>query len=169
MSIFFIAELGINHNGDLDICKKLIDVAVESGCDAVKFQKRDISLVYTKEFLDSPRLSPWGDTQRDQKMGLEFNEPEYQEIDRYCKSKGIEWFASAWDTNSQQFLRKFNLKYNKIASAMIVHHDLLKMVAEERKHTFISTGMSTYDDIQGAVDIFREADCSFELMHTVST
>ena len=169
MSIFFVAEIGINHNGDMSICKELIDVAVDAGCNAVKFQKRDINLVYTQEFLDSPRETPWGRTQRDQKEGLEFGREEYKEIALYCKEKGIEWFASAWDTNSQSFLRQFDCKYNKIASAMIVHKDLLKMVAEEGKHTFISTGMSTYDDIQRAVDIFRAVNCPFELMHTVST
>ena len=169
MSIFIIAEIGINHNGDMSICKELIDVAVNSGCDAVKFQKRDINEVYTQEFLDSHRESPWGTTQREQKIGLEFNADEYQEIEDYCKERGIEWFASAWDLNSQKFLQQFNCKYNKIASAMIVYEDLLKMVAKEGKHTFISTGMTTYDDIQKAVDIFRDANCSFELTHTVST
>jgi len=169
MSIFFIAEVGINHNGDMGICKELIDVAVDAGCDAVKFQKRDINRVYTQEFLDSPRESPWGKTQRAQKEGLEFSKQQYEEIAAYCASKGIDWFASAWDTNSQSFLRQFDCKFNKIASAMIVYHDLLRMVAEEGMHTFISTGMSTYDDIQAAVDIFRDAGCPFELMHTVST
>lgn len=169
MSIFIVGEIGINHNGSMEICKNLIDVAVDSGCDAVKFQKRDIDLVYTQEMLDSERESPWGTTQRDQKMGLEFSEDDYWEIDRYAKQKGIEWFASAWDLNSQRFLRKFDCKYNKIASAMIVDIDLLEMVAEEGKHTFISTGMSSYEDIDRAVDVFRKHDCSFELMHTVST
>jgi len=169
MGIFFVAEIGINHNGDMEICKDLIDVAVDAGCDAVKLQKRDINLVYTQEFLDSPRESPWGKTQRAQKEGLEFSREDYQEIDRYCKEKDIKWFASAWDTNSQQFLRQFDCQYNKVASAMIVHEALLNMIAEEGKHTFISTGMSTYDDIQRAVDIFRAANCPFELMHTVST
>ena len=169
MSIFIVAEIGINHNGDMSICKKLIDVAVESGCDAVKFQKRDLSQVYTQDFLDSSRESPWGTTQREQKAGLEFKIGEYKEIDRYCKEKKIEWFASAWDLNSQEFLRNFNCKYNKVASAMIVYDDLLRAIAKEGKHTFISTGMTTYDDIQKAVEIFRAVDCPFELMHTVST
>jgi len=102
-------------------------------------------------------------------MGLEFSADEYQEIEDYCNEKGLEWFASAWDINSQKFLRQFNSKYNKVASAMIVHTELLKEVASEGKHTFISTGMTTYNDIQAAVDIFRKANCSFELMHTVST
>ena len=169
MSIFIVAEIGINHNGDMAICKELIDVAIGSGSNAVKFQKRDIGQVYTQDFLDSPRESQWGTTQRAQKAGLEFGLEEYQEISRYCQEKGIEWFASAWDLNSQQFLRQFDCKFNKVASAMVVYDELLEMIAEEGKHTFISTGMSTYDDIQKAVDIFRKADCSFELMHTVST
>ena len=169
MKLFLIAEIGINHNGDMSICKKLIDVASISGADAVKFQKREINNVYTQEFLDSPRDSQWGTTQRDQKLGLEFNYDEYMEIDAYCKEKNIEWFASAWDLDSQKFLQKFNCKYNKVASAMIVYKDLLEMVSKEKKHTFISTGMTTYDDIKQAVDIFRKNNCSFELMHTIST
>ena len=169
MSIFIIAEIGINHNGDIEICKKLIDEAISAGCNAVKFQKRDLESVYTREFLESSRESPWGKTQYEQKKGLEFGEEEYQEIDRYCKEKGIEWFASAWDLKSQEFLRKFDCNYNKVASAMIVYKDLLTMIAKEGRHTFISTGMTTYDDIQSAVDIFTKEGCSFELMHTVST
>jgi len=169
MSIIIIGEIGINHNGDIAICKQLIDVAKDAGADCVKFQKRDINQVYTQEFLNSPRESQWGTTQRDQKLGLEFSADEYQEIQDYCNKKGIEWFASAWDVNSQKFLRQFNSKYNKVASAMIVHTELLKEIASEGKHTFISTGMTTYDDIQTAVNIFREVECSFELMHTVST
>ena len=169
MSIFIIAEIGINHNGDMSICKELIDVAASAGCDAVKLQKRDLDKVYTQELLDSPRESPWGTTQRDQKRGLEFSKEEYQEIDTYCKSKKIEWFASAWDTNSQDFLRQFDCKFNKVASAMVVDEDLLKSIASEKKHTFISTGMTTVDDIRKAIDIFKSAGCSYELMHTVST
>jgi len=106
MSIFIIAEIGINHNGDVGIAKQLIDLAKDAGCDAVKFQKRSIELVYSKEFLDSPRQSPWGTTQYDQKKGLELGLEEYQEIDAYCKQKGIEWFASAWDIESQKFLKQ---------------------------------------------------------------
>jgi len=169
MVIFVIAEIGINHNGSLDIAKQLIDVATEAGADAVKFQKRTLDLVYTQELLDSPRESPWGKTQRAQKEGLEFGAEEFREIDRYCREKGIEWFASAWDTESQEFLRQFDLKYNKIASAMLVHEPLLRMVAEEKKHTFISTGMSDIEHVERAIAIFREAGCSFELMHTIST
>jgi N-acetylneuraminate synthase len=169
MSLFLIAEIGINHNGDIDIAKQLIDVAANAGADAVKFQKRTIDLVYTREFLDSLRESPWGKTQRDQKKGLEFDVKEYREIDDYCRKKGVEWFASAWDLESQKFLRQFNLKYNKIASAMIVYEDLLREVASEKKYTLISTGMSTVKHIDRAVDIFKTAGCPFELMHCVST
>jgi len=169
VSIFVIAEIGINHNGDLDIAKNLIDIAADAGADAVKFQKRDIEVVYSQELLDGLRESPWGTTQREQKVGLEFSQQDYVEIDRYCKEKSIEWFASAWDLNSQKFLRQFDCKYNKVASAMIIWDDLLKMIAEEGKHTFISTGMSTPADIENAVKIFRDAKCPFELMHCVST
>ena len=167
--VFIIAELGINHNGDISICKDLIDVASKAGCDAVKFQKRDIDLVYSKEYLSSFRESPWGNTQREQKEALEFSESEYYEIDSYCKEKKINWFASSWDTNSQKFLRKFDCKFNKIASAMIVNSSLLELVAQEKKHTFISTGMSTFEQIENAVEIFKKNNCPFELMHTVST
>ena len=169
MSIFFIAEIGINHNGDINIAKELIKLAKDAGCDAVKFQKRTIDIVYTKELLDSERESPWGNTQRDQKKGLEFGLKEYREIDRYCRELGIEWFASAWDLESQKFLRQFNLKYNKVASAMIVYDELLKEIASEKKHTFISTGMSTIEQIDYAIDIFRKAGCPFELMYCKST
>ena len=169
MSVFISAEIGINHNGDIKICKELIKVASESGCDAVKFQKRDIDLVYTREYLDSSRESPWGSTQRDQKAGLEFSFDDYKEIDEYCDSLKIDWYASAWDLNSQKFLRQFNCKYNKIASAMIVYEDLLKEVASEKKHTFISTGMCGYEEIDKAVNFFEKAGCSYELMHTIST
>lgn len=169
MSLFIIAEAGINHNGDLGIARKLIDVAAEAGADAVKFQKRTIDRVYTKEFLDSPRESPWGKTQRAQKAGLEFGEEEYREIDRYCKERNIKWFASAWDVDSQRFLRKFELEYNKIASPMIVSQELLNEVASEGRHTFISTGMSSERDIDRAVEIFTRKKCPFELMHCVST
>ncbi|MBH65585.1 MAG: N-acetylneuraminate synthase [Chloroflexi bacterium] len=167
--LYIIGEIGINHNGDMQICKELIAMAKDAGCDAVKFQKRDIDLVYDKELLDSPRESPWGTTQREQKEGLEFSLEEYQEIDRYCNEKSIDWFASAWDVNSQAFLSQFECPRNKIASAMIVDSGFLNTVASEGKYTFISTGMSTYDDIDNAVNIFRVKDCPFELMHTVST
>ena len=127
MSIFLIAEIGINHNGDLNIAKKLIDYASEAGFDAVKFQKRNIEKVYTKAFLDSSRESPWGSTQRDQKNGLEF------------KKKNIKWSASAWDLESQEFIRSFNVDFNKLASPMLGHKPLVKKIASEKKKTFIST------------------------------
>ncbi len=166
---YLIAEIGINHNGNINFAKKLIKISKDAGFDAVKFQKRDINLVYEKDFLDSFRESPWGKTQRDQKIGLEFEEKEYNEIDKYCRDEKIDWFASAWDVNSLMFLDKYNLKYNKIASAMIVDKIFLSEVAKRKKHTFISTGMSTIKDIENAVNIFREHECSFELMHCVST
>jgi N-acetylneuraminate synthase len=169
MSIFIIGEIGINHNGDLEIAKNMIDIAKEAGCDAVKFQKRTIDLVYTQEILDSPRESPWGTTQREQKEGLEFDRDEYDAIDAYCRNKGVEWFASAWDVDSQKFLRQYDLKYNKIASPMLVSKSLLQEVASEKKYTFISTGMSELDDIDRAVKIFEDAKCPYELMHCVST
>ena len=108
--VFITAEIGINHNGDVDIAKQLIDVASNAGCDAVKFQKRTIQKVYSKDILDSLRDSPWGKTTREQKMGLEFDFEEYKIIDQYCKTKNIDWYASSWDLDSQDFLKKFNLK-----------------------------------------------------------
>lgn len=166
---FITAEIGINHNGDMKIAKQLIDIAKDAGCDAVKFQKRTVDKVYTKEYLDSFRESPWGTTQREQKEGLEFSEEQYDEIDSYCKSKDIHWFASAWDVDSQIFLRKYNLQYNKIASAMMVKDDILEAAASEGIYTFIATGMSTMDEIDHAVEIFKKHDCPFELMHCNST
>ena len=166
---FLIAEIGINHNGSIDITKKLIDEAKKSNFDAVKFQKRDIDLVYSKEILDTPRESVWGTTTREQKMGLEFNESEYNEIDEYCKKKQIKWFASPWDINSLEFLDKYNLDYQKVASAMIVDQKLLNEMSQRKIHTFISTGMSTKNEIDDAVQIFNNNNCSFELMHCVST
>ena len=166
---YLIAEIGINHNGDIKLAKRLIDIAKEANFDAVKFQKRDINLVYSKEILDSFRVSPWGTTQKAQKEGLEFGNKEYDEIDYYCKKLEIDWFASAWDTNSLKFIDNYKLKFNKIASAMIIDQMFLKEVAKRKKHTFISTGMSSLEDIDQAVKIFRDEKCSFELMHCVST
>ena len=169
MSVFVIAEIGINHNGSLDITQKLIDAAIEAGCDAVKFQKRTIEEVYKKKDLDRPRESPWGTTNRQQKEGLEFGKEEYDFIDAYCKDSGIEWFASAWDLDSQKFLRQYDCKYNKVASALLTYRELLEEIASEKKHTFISTGMSTLEQIDKAVQIFEDAGCSYELMHCNST
>ena len=167
--VFVIAEIGINHNGDMAVAKQLIDAARAAGCDAVKFQKRTIDVVYTPEVLAQPRQSPWGTTQREQKEGLEFGEQQYDEIDSYCRDLGIDWFASAWDVGSQKFLAKYKLRYNKIASAMLTNRALVEAVAAERKLTFVSTGMCTLDEVDAAVDILRAADCPFILMHTVST
>ena len=166
--VFITAEIGINHNGDISIAKKLIEIAKNAGCDAVKFQKRDVEKVYSKEILNQPRESPWGTTQRDQKLGLELSLTEYSTIDKYCKKKRIPWFVSCWDVGSQIQMRKFKSKYNKVASAMLVHNKLLKTIAEEKKYTFISTGMSTLKDIEKAVKIFRKFKCPFELMHSHS-
>ena len=169
MSVYIIAETGINHNGDLTIAKKLIDGAVFAGCDAVKFQKRTLNAVYSKAELDRSRENPWGATNRDLKSRLEFGMKEYDEIDRYCKEKNIDWLASAWDTGSQRFLARYDLKHNKIASPLLTHRRLLEIVAGEKKYTFISTGMSTLDQIAKAIEIFRKAECPFELMHCNST
>ena len=167
--VFLIAEIGINHNGCLETTKKLIDGASLAGCDAVKFQKRTIDVVYEKQDLDRPRESPWGSTNREQKNGLEFGKKEYDEIDAYCKEKGIEWFASAWDIDSQYFMRQYDLKYNKVASAMLTDRKLLEAIAEEGKYTFISTGMSTMEQIEKAVQIFKDAKCPYEVMHCNSS
>ncbi len=166
---YLIAEIGINHNGDINIAKQLIKNAKDCGFDSVKFQKRTIDIVYDKKTLDTPRESPWGTTTKEQKLGLEFEKSEYDQIDKYCKEVDIEWFASAWDIESLKFLESYNLKYHKIASAMIVDHNFLNEVAKKNKHTFISTGMSTKGDIDNAVKIFKKYNCSFELMHCVST
>ena len=169
MSIYITAEIGINHNGDKEIAKELIKGAKYAGANAVKFQKRTIDLVYTKEELEKHRESPWGTTFEEQKNGLEFKFEDYKEIDEYCKKINIDWFASSWDVQSQIFLQQFNLKKNKIASAMLTHYRLIEEVAKEKKHTFISTGMHTFEEIRKAIDIFKKYDCSYELMHTVST
>lgn len=167
--VFFIAEIGINHNGNIEIVKQLINQAKAAGCDAVKFQKRTIDIVYTQEMLAQPRESPWGATQKEQKEGLEFGEQEYDTINEYCKQIGIEWFASAWDIPSLHFLRKYNCPYNKIASAMVTHIPFVTELASEGKPTFLSTGMCNFEDIDKAVAILKEKECPIILMHTVST
>jgi len=168
-SVFIIAEVGINHNGDMKTAKKLIDGAVAAGCDAVKFQKRTIDEVYTTKELDVYRESPWGKTNRAQKEGLEFSMEEYAEIDRYCREVDIAWFASAWDLASQKDLQQFDCEYNKVASAMLTDRVLLETIADEGKYTFISTGMSTLEQIASAISIFRDRGCPFEIMHCNST
>ncbi len=166
--VFITAEIGINHNGSIDIAKQLIDIAKLTGCDAIKFQKRTISKVYSKEILDTPRESQWGTTTRDQKLGLEFSMKDFKIIDNYCKKKKISWYLSCWDVDSQIEMRRFKTKYNKIASAMLLHKKLLETVAKEKKYTFISTGMSTMKQIENAVNIFKRHKCPFELMHSHS-
>jgi N-acetylneuraminate synthase len=166
---FLIAEIGINHNGDVDIAKKLIINAKNAGFDSVKFQKRTIDIVYDENTLLSKRESPWGTTTREQKLGLEFEKKDYDEINSFCKDSGINWFASAWDIKSLEFLDNYELDYHKIASAMIIDSEFLEQVSKRKKHTFISTGMSTKENIDNAVNIFSKNNCSFELMHCVST
>ena len=121
MKPFIIGEAGLNHNGSLEIAKKLIDMAANCGCDAVKFQKRSIETVYKADFLASPRESPWGTTQADQKKALEFSYKEYDAINGYCEKRRIAWFASCWDIDSLDFLKKYHLPFNKIASPMVTH------------------------------------------------
>ena len=164
-----IAEVGINHNGDIDIAKRLIDVAADVGCDAVKFQKRTIDLVYSAEALESARESPWGTTQRAQKEGLEFNQEQYQEIDAYCHDRGIVWSASAWDIPSLEFLEFFNPPFHKVASAMITHEEFIRAVASKGRLTFVSTGMASLDDLDQVVKVFQGSKAPFVLLHTIST
>tara|TARA_A100000164_G_scaffold228593_1_gene202740 strand:+ start:2328 stop:3197 length:870 start_codon:yes stop_codon:yes gene_type:complete len=167
-NIFITAEIGINHNGDLNIAKELIEKSKEIGVDAVKFQKRTIKTVYSEESLNTYRESPWGSTQREQKLGLEFNENDYDQIDKFCKEIGIIWYASAWDVESQIFLQKYNHPINKIASAMATNLDFVDFVAQEKKPTFASTGMCTLSQIDKLVKIFANNDCPLVLLHTNS-
>jgi N-acetylneuraminate synthase len=153
----------------MSIAKQLIDAAADAGFDAVKFQKRTINDVYTPEFLDSPRESPWGITQRAQKEGLEFSKDQYREIAEYCAVKNVLWSASAWDLKAQEFINSFDCSFNKVASPMLGHIPLLKSIASTKKKAYISTGMSTLEEIDSVVEIFRSAGCEFELMHCNST
>ncbi len=166
---YLIAEIGINHNGSLDLARELIAAAHRAGFNAVKFQKRAIDRVYSQEILDKPRESPWGTTMRAQKEGIKFGYDDYCVIDRTCRELGIDWSASAWDLESQAFLRDFDVAFNKVASAMLGHEAFLRDVAAEGRKTFISTGMSTLEEIDATVAIFEEAECPFELMHCNST
>lgn len=165
--VFIIAEIGINHNGDIKNAKKLIDMAVFAGCDAVKFQKRTIELVYTKEELEKPRENPFGPTNGDLKRGLEFGEKEYKEIDDYCKQRNIMWFASPWDIKSVEFLEKFNIPCYKIASASLTDDELLKRVKLTGKPIILSTGMSTVEQIKHAVETLGEDNLI--ILHCTST
>ena len=166
---FLIAEIGINHNSSVKLAKKLIDLAKNSGFDAVKFQKRNPDISTPESQKLKIRNTPWGDiTYLAYKKKIEFGFKEYREIDKYCKKLKIIWFASAWDIESLNFLKKFKLKYNKVASAMLTNLDLVKAIAKEKKLTFISTGMSSMKDIQKAINIFKKNKCKFVLMHCVS-
>lgn len=164
---YLIGEIGINHNGDLDIAKSLIDKAVEHGFDAVKFQKRTINVVFTSEELDRPRESPFGATNGDLKRGLEFGIEEYREIDRYCRSKKIQWFCSPWDEQSVDFLEQLNPVCYKIASASLTDHGLLERIKVAGRPIILSTGMSTLEEVDKAVEILRGSELL--LMHTTST
>ncbi len=164
---YLIGEIGINHNGDIDIAKSLIDKAVEHGFDAVKFQKRTINVVFTPEELDRPRESPFGVTNGDLKRGLEFGIEEYREIDRYCRSKKIQWFCSPWDEQSVDFLEQLNPVCYKIASASLTDHGLLERIKVAGRPIILSTGMSTLEEVDKAVEILRGSELL--LMHTTST
>lgn len=165
--VFITAEIGINHNGSIEIAKKLIDVAADAGCDAVKFQKRTVDVVYTKEELDKPRESPWGDTNREQKECLEFNRGEYDEIDRYCEKKKILWYASCWDEGSVEFISRYDPPCYKVPSALLTNDNLLKCTKFRGKPIILSTGMSTMDEIEYAVDILGQED--LVILHCIST
>ena len=163
---FMIAEIGINHNGNIEIAKKLIDEAINSGFDAVKFQKRTVDVVYTPDELEMPRESYFGKTNGDLKRGLEFGFEQYQEISEYCKEKNIIWFASPWDIKSVDFLENFDVPAHKVASACLTDSKLLERIAETNKPVFMSTGMSTMDQIKRAVNVFDPK--RLILMHAVS-
>ena len=164
---FIIAEIGINHNGSVGLAKKMIDIAVTTGCDAVKFQKRTVDVVYTKEELAKERKSVFGNTNGDLKRGLEFGEKEYREIDKYCKEKGILWFASCWDEGSVDFMEKFDIPCYKIASASLTDDNLLKYTKSKGKPILLSTGMSTMEQIRHADSILGEDN--LVIFHCTST
>jgi len=165
--VYAIAEIGINHNGDIEIAKQLIDVAIGAGCDAVKFQKRTVDVVYTSEELARPRNSPFGNTNGDLKWGLEFSYEQYSEIDHYCKSKGIAWFASCWDEASVDFIDQFDVPCYKIASASLTDHALLRHTRSKGKPIILSTGMSCLDEIFQAVEVLGKEDLI--ILHSCST
>jgi len=166
-SCYIIAEIGINHNGDVDLAKRLISVAVAGGCDAVKFQKRTIDVVYSAEELARPRESPFGTTNGDLKRALEFGLDEYREIDAYCRSAKMPWFASCWDEESVDFINQFDVPYFKIASASLTDDKLLRHTRATGKPIILSTGMSTLSEIDHAVDVLGKDD--LVLMHACST
>ena len=164
---YVIAEIGINHNGDIDIAKKLINVASGAGCDAVKFQKRTIDVVYSREELAKPRESPFGDTNGDLKRGLEFGLEEYEEINRYCREVKIDWFASCWDEASVDFIARFQVPCFKVASASLTDDKLLCHTRKVGKPILLSTGMSTLNEVDHAVEVLGKQD--LVLLHACST
>jgi N-acetylneuraminate synthase len=164
---YIIAEVGINHNGDIDLAKRLISVAVAAGCDAVKFQKRTVEVVYTEKELATPRPNPFGETNGDLKRGLEFHEEDYAEIASFCKQLKIDWFVSPWDEASVDFIQMYNPPCYKIASASLTDDHLLKHVRSTGKPIIASTGMSTYAEIDHAVEVLGKDNLI--LMHTTST
>lgn len=164
---YVIAEIGINHNGDIGIAKKLINVALGAGCDAVKFQKRTIDIVYTADELAKPRESPFGLTNGDLKRGLEFGQAEYSEIDRYCREVHIDWFASCWDEASVDFIAQFDVPCFKVASASLTDDNLLRHTRAVGKPILLSTGMSTIEEIDHAVEVLGKRDLA--LLHACST
>lgn len=166
-SCFIVAEIGINHNGDLEITRQLIDAAVGAGCDAVKFQKRTIEVVYSPEELARPRENPFGPTNDDLKRGLEFGQAEYEEVDRYCHEKGILWSASCWDEGSVDFIEQFNPPFYKIASACLTDDNLLRHHRQYQRPIILSTGMSTLEQIDHAVEVLGREDLI--ILHTTST
>ena len=167
---FLIAEIGINHNGSIKLAKKLIDIAKKHKFDCVKFQKRDNSICIPEHQKNILRETPWGIIKYiDYKNKIELSLSDYKKIDQYCKKIKIKWFASSWDLNSQKLMRRFKFSYNKVASAMITNIKLLKLIASEKKKTFISTGMCSMKDIEKAVKIFKDNNCPFILLHCVST
>lgn len=164
---FVIAEIGINHNGSVDLAKKMIDEAVLAGCDAVKFQKRTVNAVYSKEELEKERPNYFGPTNGDLKYGLELSYEDYQEIDRYCKTKKIMWFASCWDKDSVDFIDRFDPPCYKISSASLTDDELIRYTRSKGKPILLSTGMSTIEEIKHAVKVLGEND--LVLFHCTST
>ena len=163
---YIIAEIGINHNGDIDLARRLISVAVAAGCDAVKFQKRTVEVVYTPEELAKPRESPFGTTNGDLKHGLEFGHDEYRLIDRYCREVKMPWFASCWDEKSVDFIDQFDPPCYKIASASLTDDNLLRHTRSKGKPIILSTGMSTIEEIDHAVEVLGTEDLI--LLHACS-
>lgn len=164
---YLVAEIGINHNGSLETAKQLIKVSADAGCNAVKFQKRTVDVVYTPEELARPRENPFGDTNGDLKSGLEFGLEEYQEIDQYCKNLNIDWFASCWDEASVDFIEQFNPSCYKIASASLTDDGLLRHHRKYGRPIILSTGMSTMEEIEHAVEVLGEGNLI--ILHSTST